>query len=99
MLPYLDDFMFMERGFWQCACLARRMERDFFLAGLKINVPNSHSIPAQQRRHLGFDVDFAAIEFRVPEDRWNTLMASVERTLSAHREEWWPAHWRASRGR
>ncbi len=47
MLPYLDDFMFMERGFWQCARLARRMKRDFFLAGLKINVPKYHSIPAQ----------------------------------------------------
>jgi hypothetical protein len=61
------------------------MKRDFFLAGLKINVPKSHSIPAQQRRHLGFDVDFAAVEFRVPNDRWNALMASVEWTLSAHR--------------
>ncbi len=60
------------------------MERDFFLASLKINVPKSHSIPAQYRRLLGFDVGFAAGEFRVPEDRWDTLMASVERTLSAH---------------
>ncbi len=85
MLPYLDDFMFMERGFWQRVRLARRMERDFFLAGLKINVPKCHSIPAQQRRQLGFDVDFAAGEFRVPEDRWDALMASVGRALSAHK--------------
>ena len=60
MLPYLDDFMFMERGFWQCVWLARRAERDPFLAGLKINVPKCHTISAQQRRQLEFDVDFAA---------------------------------------
>ncbi len=39
VLPYPDDFMFMERGFWQCVRLARRVERILFLAGLKINVP------------------------------------------------------------
>ena len=38
VLPYLDDFMFMERG----------MERNFFLAGLKINMPKCHSIPPQR---------------------------------------------------
>ncbi len=32
-----------------------------------------------------FDVDFAAGEFRVPEDRWDALMASVGRTLSAQK--------------
>ena len=85
MLPYLDDFMFMERGFWQCVRLAWRVERDFFLAGIKINMPKCHTIPAQQRRQLGFDVDFALGEFRVPEDRWDALMASVGRALSAHK--------------
>jgi hypothetical protein len=50
VLPYLDDLMCMERGFWQCVQLARRAERDIFLAGLKINMPKCHSIPAQQRR-------------------------------------------------
>ncbi len=30
------------------------------------------------------DVDFVAVEFRVPEDRWDALMASVGRALSAH---------------
>ncbi len=86
VLPYQDDFMFMERGFRQCVRLARRAERDLFLAGLKINVPKCHSIPAQQRRQLGFDVDFAAVEFRVPENRWDALMASVGRALSAHKD-------------
>jgi hypothetical protein len=75
--------MFMEHGIWQCVRLARRVEKDLFLAGLKINVPKCHTIPAQQRRQLGFDVDFAACEFRVPEDRWEALMASVGRTISA----------------
>ena len=85
MLPYLDDFMFRERGFWQCARLARRVEKDFFLAGLKINVPKCHTIPARQRRQLGFDVHFAVGGFRVPEDRLEALMASVDRTISAHK--------------
>ena len=53
MLPYLDDFMAMKHGFWACVCLARRPERDFVRAGLKINVPKCRTIPAQQRRQLG----------------------------------------------
>ena len=77
MLLYLDDFMFMEREFRQCVRLARRVEKDLFLAGLTINVPMCHMIPTQQRRQLGFDVDFVACEFRVPEDRWEALMASI----------------------
>ena len=85
MLPYLDVFMFMKRGFRQCVRLARRVDKDLFLSGLKINVPKCHMIPAHQRRKLGFDVDFAAGEFMVPEDRWEALMASVDRTLSAHK--------------
>ena len=76
--------MFMERGFSQCVRLARRAERDLFLAGLKINVRKCHTISAKQRRQLGFDVDFAAGEFGVPEDRWDALMALVGRALSAH---------------
>ena len=82
----MDDFMFMANGFWQCARLARRMEGDFIRAGLKINVPKCHSITAQQRRQLGLDVDSAEGELKVPEDRWEALMASVGRVLSAHKE-------------
>ncbi len=79
LLPYLDDFMFMKFGFWQCDRMARRMERDFIRAGLMINVPKCHSIPAQQRRQLGFDVDFAQGKFQVPADRWVAVkvLASV----------------------
>ena len=83
VLPYLDDFMFMKHGFLQCASLARRVEGDFIRAGLKINVPKCHSVPAQQRRQLGFDVDFEDGKFRVPEDRFEALRISVDRILSA----------------
>ena len=57
-LSYLDDFTFMIQGFWQCVRLAHKVERDFILAGQKINVTKCHSIPSQQRRQLGFDVIF-----------------------------------------
>ncbi len=46
VLAYLDDFMFMKSGFWQCVRLARRVERDFVRAGLKINVPKCSLVPA-----------------------------------------------------
>ena len=59
------------------------LEGGLIRAGLKINVPKCHSILAQQRRKLGFDVDFAEGEFRVPEDRWEALMTSAGRVLSA----------------
>ena len=78
MLPYLDDFLFMAKGFWQCVRLARKVEADLVRAGLRINVPKCHNIPAQLRRQLGFDVDFAAGKFRVPVDRWEALQASVD---------------------
>ncbi len=69
MLPYLDDFMFMSKGFWQCAMLARKVEADSVRAGLRINVPKCHTLPAEQWRQLGFDVDFTDGKFRVPVDR------------------------------
>jgi hypothetical protein len=47
LLPYLEDFMFMMSGFLQYARMAWRVERDFIRAGLRINVPKCHSIPAQ----------------------------------------------------
>jgi len=68
LLPYLDDLMLMKSGFWQCVRMTRRVERDLVRAGLRINVPKCHSIPAHQRRQLGFesfDVDFAEGKFKV----------------------------------
>jgi hypothetical protein len=47
LLPYLDDFMFIKRGFWQCARMAQRVEGDFVRAGLRINGSKCHTIPAQ----------------------------------------------------
>ncbi len=63
VLPYLYDFMAMKQGLWACVRLARRLESDFVRAGLRINVPKCHMIPTQQRRQLGFDVDFATCKF------------------------------------
>jgi hypothetical protein len=83
VLPQFDDFMFMKHGFRQCARLARRVEGDFIRAGLKINVSKCNTIPAQQRRQLGFDVDFADVMFRVPPDRCDALKLAVDSILSA----------------
>ena len=60
-------------------------KKNLFVVGLKINVPTCRMIPAQKRRHLVFDVDFAVGEFRVLEDRREALMASVGWTLSSHK--------------
>jgi hypothetical protein len=63
--------------------MARRVERDFVRAGLRINVPKCHAIPAQQRRQLGFDVDFAQGKLQVPAVRWEALKVSAGVLLSA----------------
>jgi hypothetical protein len=83
VLPYFDHFIIMKYGVWQCAWLARRVERDFIRAGLEINVPKRHTIPAQHHRQLGFDVDFADSKFRVPVDRCDALKIAVAVILSA----------------
>ncbi len=83
LLPYLDDLMFMARGFWQCVRLARKVEADLVRAGLRINVPKCHTLPAHLVRQLGFDVDFAEGKFRVPVDMWQVLIASVDAIVSA----------------
>jgi hypothetical protein len=79
LLPYLDDFLFMAKCFW----LARKVEADFVRAGLRINVPMCHTLPAQQRRQLGFDVDFADGKFRVPVDRWESLREAAKGLVGA----------------
>jgi hypothetical protein len=60
----------MAKGFWQCARLAKKVEVDFVRAGLRIIVPKNHTLPTQQVRQLGFDVDSTDGKFRVPVDRW-----------------------------
>jgi len=84
VLLYLDDFMAaMKQGFWACVRLARRFKRDFVRAGLRINVPKCNMIPTQQRRQLGFDVDFATGKFKVPLERLEALRVSVDAILAA----------------
>ena len=83
VLPYLDDFVFMKSGFWQCVRLARKVERDFVRAGLKIDAPKCSPVPAQQRKQLGFVVDFIEGKFQVPGDRFEALKASVADILSS----------------
>jgi hypothetical protein len=58
------------------------VEGDFIRASLKTNVPKCNTIPAQQRRKLGFDVDFADGVFRVPLDRCDALKMAVDSILS-----------------
>ena len=83
VLPYLDDFMFMKQGFQACVRPARRGEGDFVRARLRIDVPKCRMIPAQQRRHLGFEVNFASAKFQVPSDRWEALEVSLKSILAA----------------
>ena len=92
VFPYPDDSTFIERGCWQVVRLARWVEKDIFLAGLKVNVSKWHLIPAQQRRQLGSDVYFVVNEVRVPEDRWEALWRRWAGRYPPTREEWWPAH-------
>ncbi len=75
VLPFLVDFMFMMRGFWQCVRLARKVERDLVRAGLKINVSKCSPVPAHLRRKQGLDVDFEAGKFQVPRERFEALKA------------------------
>jgi len=60
VLPHLDDFMFVNKDFGACVRLARRVEGDLVRAGLRINEAKCRRILAQQRRQLGFEVDFAS---------------------------------------
>ena len=82
VLPYLDDFLFMKQGQQACSRMARRIEQDFFSAGLQVNVSKSCRSPCHKLRHLGFDVDLLEGKFRVPADRWEALQASVSAILA-----------------
>ena len=83
VLPYMGNFMFMKQGFGACVRLARRVEGDLVRAGMRINEPKYRRIPTQQRRQLGFEVDFAAGKFQVSADKWEALKVSVESILVA----------------
>jgi hypothetical protein len=83
VLPYLDDFLFPATGQSTCRRVAAEVEADFYKGGLIINVPKSQRVPTQRLRHLGFDVDLAEGLFRIPEDRWQQLLSTVNSILSA----------------
>ncbi len=80
MLPCLDDFVFMKSDFGQCVMPTQRVERDFVRAGLNIDMPKFCLVPSQQ---LGFDVNFEAWKFQIPEDEFVALKASVEVILTS----------------
>ncbi len=63
--------------------LCLRVRKDFFAAGLIINVPKCCLTPALVLRQLGFDVDMGEGKFRVPVDRWEALQSLTDSILSA----------------
>jgi hypothetical protein len=82
VLPYLDDFFFTKTGNKACMRLCLRVRKDFFSAGLIINVPKCCLTPPLVLRQLGFDVDMAEGNFRVPVERWEALQTLTDSILS-----------------
>lgn len=81
LLPYLDDFLFaIAERLHQTAAYIRSM---FAAAGLQVNEEKSSFDPSQICTHLGFEVDTAAGLFRVPQGRWDNLLDSIDRLLTA----------------
>ena len=60
-----------------------RIRKDFFKAGLVINVPKCQLDPAMCLRKVRFEVDMGEGRFRVPTDRWKALQSLVDSILSA----------------
>jgi hypothetical protein len=83
VLPYLDDFFFSKKGEQACLRLYLRVRKDFFSAGLNINVPKCWLTPALVLRKLGFDVDMAEGKFRFHVDHWEALQPLADSILSA----------------
>jgi hypothetical protein len=73
VFPYLDDFFMSKKGEHAYLHFCFRVRKDFFSAGLIINVPKCCLTPALVLRQLGFDVDMGEGKFRVPVDRWEAL--------------------------
>ena len=66
ILPYLDDFLLLIRGYDAECLLAKVVEEDVRRAGLAINRAKSDGTPKHDRLHVRFDVDLAAGLFKVP---------------------------------
>jgi hypothetical protein len=85
ILPYLDDFFFLKKGFAPCRLVAIMVEHDMALAGLKINWDKSSGVPSLTHFHLGFDVDLELGMFSVPLSRWEVLLTSTDLIINARR--------------
>jgi hypothetical protein len=83
VLPYMDDLFFSRKGEQVCLRLFLRVWKDFFSAGISINMPKCCLTPAPVLRQLGFDVDMAEGKFRVPVERWEALQSLIDFILSA----------------
>ncbi len=83
VLPYSNDFFFSKKGRHACRILCLRVRKDFFEAGLIINVPKCLSDPVMCLRQLGFEVGMKEGRFRVPEDRREALHTLMDSILSA----------------
>jgi len=66
ILPYLDDFLFLNMGYDVGCLLAKIVEEGMRHAGLTINRDKSDGTLKYKRLHLGFDVNLAAGLFKVP---------------------------------
>jgi hypothetical protein len=83
VLRYMYDFFFSKKGKQACLLLCRRVQKDFFDAGLIINESKCGLDPALCLRQLGFDVDMGEGEFRVPVGRWEALQSKTDAILTA----------------
>ena len=76
-------FFSTKKGRHACKILCLRIRKDFFKAGLIINVPKCQLELALCLRQLGFEVGMGKGRFRVPTDQWEALHALVDSILSA----------------
>jgi len=85
VLPYLDDFFFSKMGEQACMRLHLRVRKDFFSAGLIMNVPKYYLTPSLMLPQLGFDVDLAEGNFRVPVDHWEAIHSLIDSSIISTR--------------
>jgi hypothetical protein len=83
VLGYLDDFLLQRKGYYKCLLTARRIEGNFHSARLIINDLKCIREPTQLLNQLGFDINYMAVLFQIPVDRWEGLQAKIEKSLSA----------------
>ncbi len=79
----MDEFFFSKKGEQACLRLCLRLRKDFFSAGLIVDVPKCCVTPALVLRQLGFDVDMGEGKFRFPVDRREALQSLTDSILLA----------------